>query len=131
MARKPTGNKPGVPLIPIDWKIVDDLLMAGCTGTEVASYFGVHPDTLYLRCQDEKKMGFTEYRTIKKQKGDSLLRATQYKVAIDKDKTMLIWLGKQRLGQREDPQQEDSFNGELKEFMSFLREDLKKETTVQ
>ena len=35
---------------------------------------------------------------------------------------MAIWLGKQRLGQREDPNGNDSFNGELREFIEFLKQ---------
>lgn len=31
--------------------------------------------------------------------GDNLLRAAQYKAAMGGNTTMLIWLGKQRLGQ--------------------------------
>lgn len=90
------------PRLNIDWKIVDKLLEADCEGTEIAAYIGVHPDTLYLRCQKEKKMGFSEYLQEKKAKGNSLIKVKQFEAAVkDKDKTMLIWLGKQRLGQRE------------------------------
>ena len=86
---------------PIDWKRVDLLLMAGCLGTEIASNFDMHPDTLYKRIEQEYGMGFTAYSSSKKQQGDSILRAKQYEKALEKDNTMLIWLGKNRLGQKE------------------------------
>lgn len=94
----------GRPETKIDWKIVDDLLISGCTGMEVSSYLGIHHDTLYYRVQDEFKMNFTEYASKYRQKGEALLRHTQFKKAIKQsDNTMLIWLGKNRLGQRESP----------------------------
>ena len=34
------------PPIEIDWNIVDDFLIAGSSGTEVAAFFGMAPDTL-------------------------------------------------------------------------------------
>jgi len=91
--------------IPIDWKKVDDLLLSGCTGTEVAAYLGCHPDTLYIRVEKEYGMAFSAYLAEKRSKGESLLRAHQYAKALGYtekgDNTLLIWLGKQRLSQRE------------------------------
>lgn len=90
------------PEVPIDWARVDELLEAGCIGTEIAAYFNLHPNTFYDRVQLKHNVGFTEYAAQKKFKGDSLLKEAQYKKAIKKlDNTMLIWLGKQRLGQKE------------------------------
>lgn len=86
---------------PIDWKLVDRLLIAGCMGTEIAAHFDMHPNTFYDRVQAEYGIGFTEYSSQKKQKGESLLRSKQFDTAMSGDKTMLIWLGKQRLGQKE------------------------------
>ncbi len=89
----------------IDWKKVDDLLIAGCMGTEIAGYFGIHEDTLYNRVVKKYGMAFSAYSHEKKSKGESILRAHQYAKALgltDKgDNTLLIWLGKQRLNQRD------------------------------
>ncbi len=47
-------------------------------------------------------MGFSEYLRLKKAKGNSLIKVKQFEMAVkDKDKAMLIWLGKQRLGQKD------------------------------
>lgn len=90
------------PLIPIDWDRTDELLEAGALGTEIAAYFGMHPETFYDRVRTKYEIGFTQYVAEKKSKGDALIREAQYKKAIRKlDNTMLIWLGKQRLGQKE------------------------------
>lgn len=86
---------------PIDWKKVDHLLMAGCKGTEICPHFDMHPNTFYSKVEEQYKVSFTEYSRIKREQGDSLLRVKQYEKALEKDNTMMIWLGKQRLEQRE------------------------------
>jgi len=99
--QRPTGR----PSAEIEWKVVDELLQAGCLGTEVAAFLGVYPDTLYNRCEKEHGTTFTAYAQQKKQSGDSLLKKAQFDKAIgntDKgDNTLLIWLGKVRLEQKE------------------------------
>lgn len=87
---------------PIDWERVDELLECGCLGNEIAAHYNMHPNTFYDRVVNKYKMSFTDYQAEKKFKGDSLIRESQFKKAIKKlDNTMLIWLGKQRLGQKE------------------------------
>ena len=97
----------GRPQKPIDWDRVDELLMAGCMGTEIAPHFNMHYQTFYDRVQLEKGMGFTEYMTEKRSQGEALLREKQYKKALGLtdtgDNTLLIWLGKNRLNQKETP----------------------------
>lgn len=99
------------PEIKIDWKIADDLLTAGCLGTEVAAYFGMHPETFYDRVQKQYKIGFTEYMQQKRSHGDALIRAQQFakSIGITKkgDNMMLIWLGKNRLNQNDNDQKFD------------------------
>jgi IS30 family transposase len=85
----------------VDWIKVDKLLEAGCSGVEIAASLGIHPQTLYDRCEKEKDTEFSVYSQQKKQSGDTLLRNAQFEKALDKDNMMLIWLGKQRLDQRE------------------------------
>jgi len=121
----------GRPLKKIDWDEVDKLLMAGCNGVQVAAYFDMHPQTFYERVIRERSMSFTDYSTQKKEKGNSFLLATQYKLALEKDKTMLVWLGKQRLEQREEPKGDDKFNGELKEFIEYLKQKYSKTEAPQ
>jgi IS30 family transposase len=86
----------------IDWEIVDSLLMAGCSGTQIAAYLGIHPETLYIRCEREKEVGFSAYAQTKREKGDTVLLAAQFDEAVKKRNTaLMIWLGKSRLNQRE------------------------------
>lgn len=91
----------GRPKFDIDWNKVDRYLQAQCDGVAIASLLGIHPDTLYLRCEQDKKMGFSKYSAIKKSEGVELLRAKQFSVAMDGDRTMLVWLGKQYLNQKD------------------------------
>jgi len=92
----------------IDWDVIDNMLIAGCNGVQCAAAVGVHPETLYYRCQDEKNTVFTVYAQEKRAHGDGLLHAAQFQKAYkDKNPTMLIWLGKQRLQQKEDKDNQD------------------------
>jgi len=92
--------KVGHPLAIIDWELVDELLQADCEGSEIAAYIGIHANTLYERCKKEKKCNFSEYLQEKKAKGNSMLKVKQFESAVnDKNISMQIWLGKQRLGQ--------------------------------
>lgn len=88
---------------PIDWKRVDELLICGCLGTEIAATFDMHSHTFYDRVHDRYKMTFTEYQSQKRCHGDSLIREAQHKKALKGDNTMLIWMGKNRLGQKDQP----------------------------
>ena len=83
----------------IDWNKVDKYLQAQCDGVGIALLLGIHPNTLYRRCEEKYKMSFSEYSAQKKTEGKELLRARQFKTAMDGDRTMQIWLGKQYLNQ--------------------------------
>jgi hypothetical protein len=93
------------PTIPIEWNTVDKFLESGCNGVEIAGSLGCSADTLYLRCEKDKKMTFTAYSAQKRSSGDSLLRAAQMNIALKGNASMLIWLGKNRLGKKYDPYQ--------------------------
>jgi hypothetical protein len=85
----------------IDWAKVDKYLKAQCNGVSIAGILGIHPETLYNACKREFKLDFSAYSEKKKGQGKELLRAKQYDLAMKGEKTMLIWLGKQYLEQKE------------------------------
>ncbi|NGX61346.1 MAG: hypothetical protein K940chlam9_00831 [Chlamydiae bacterium] len=99
MGRKATGKPNGRPCIAVDWTAIDRLLEAGCSGVAVASAIGCHPNTLYQRCVVEMGMSFCEYFRLKRAAGNALIRLRQFEIAIGGNCAMLIWPGKQRLGQ--------------------------------
>jgi|HubBroStandDraft_2_1064218.scaffolds.fasta_scaffold116109_2 hypothetical protein len=105
MTREPKGLPPNGPVKQIDWDLVDEMLKKGCVGTQIAARIGIHADTLYHRCEDEKGVLFSAYAQQKREKGDALLHETQFNLAMKEDRGMLIWLGKQRLGQKDNPGQ--------------------------
>lgn len=92
-------------MINIDFDLVDELLMAGCDGTQIAAVLGCHKETLYDRVKEIKKTDFSDYKAQKRAKGDAALLKAQYESAVvDKDRGMQIWLGKNRLGQTDKTQ---------------------------
>jgi len=97
--RDPT--KPGRPQVVIDWDKVNSLLIAGCSGVQIAGYLGMNEETLYSHCQSEKKEMFSQYSRRFYTKGESILMAKQFEKASKGDNTMLVWLGKNRLKQRD------------------------------
>lgn len=98
-----TATKPkrstGRPKAVIDWNQVGKLLEAGGSAVGIAAMLGITEDTLYNRCKSDNNQDFSAFRQQKLAKGDELLRSKQFQVAMAGDKTMLIWLGKQRLNQ--------------------------------
>ena len=85
----------------IDWNVVDQLLMCHCSGAGIAAYLGICAETLYDRCKKKFNVHFSDYAQEKKSKGIVLLLRKQYQLAMEGDRTMLIWLGKQLAGQSE------------------------------
>lgn len=103
--KKGAGETPafnmGRPKANIDWKRVDHLLTCQCDGVGIAGILGIHPNTLYLACEEEHKISFSEYSAQKKSEGKELLRAKQFESAMSGDRVMQIWLGKQYLDQKD------------------------------
>ena len=85
------------PAKPIDIRQVEELARIGCTEEDMAAVLGVSVNTLQRR-----KRGCTEFRGVIEKGQASLrnsLRRLQVKKALEGNVTMLIWLGKQLLGQ--------------------------------
>jgi hypothetical protein len=120
--KKPAKSKPtGCPPKVIDWALVDKKLIAGCNGVQVAACIGIHPDTLYIRCETDKGVTFSAYSQEKRSQGDSLIHGKQYEKAIEEGNvTMLIWLGKQRLGQSETLEENKVDKESLSKFNALI-----------
>lgn len=108
MPRKPTGNPNGRPLIEIDWKKFDALCKIQCTLNEIASIFDCSIDTIENKVKEAHGITFSDYRAQKAEGGKASLRRMQWKSAEDGNTTMLIWLGKNILGQTDKVQNEIS-----------------------
>lgn len=105
------------PRKPIDWEIVKGMLFVLATQQEISAYVGVAIETLHTRCKKELGISFTELSEQKRQETKIQLRKAQLAVALDPKHrshgTMLIWLGKQYLGQREKQQLMGKNNGPI------------------
>ena len=83
------------------------MLKEGSPGTEIASVLGIHPDTLYIRCYQEKGSVFSAYAQGVRSIGDHNIRAQQYREALGINERkgniqLLLRLGESRLGQGKD-----------------------------
>ncbi len=96
-----TINKGGRPPIPVDFDLIDNLCGLQCTGEEIASALGIDYDTLEKRVKGKAGISLSEYIKKKGEKGKASLRRAQWKAGLAGHVTMLIWLGKQYLGQRD------------------------------
>lgn len=77
----------------IDAAMVEELARIHCTYEEIASVVGCSTDTLKRRFAERIEKG--------REHGKSSLRRWQFKKAQDGNPAMLIWLGKQHLGQKD------------------------------
>lgn len=94
-------GKRGPKLTEVDWKLCQNLLRIQCTGEEIAGAMDMSYDTLERACKRDHGIKFAEYSELKRAEGRASLRRAQWKVAQDGNPTMLVWLGKQMLGQRD------------------------------
>jgi hypothetical protein len=72
-----------------------------CTAEECAGVFECSVDTLDRRLKEEGYGGFADFYKKHSDEGKASLRRAQWKAAQDGNPTMLVWLGKQMLGQRD------------------------------
>jgi hypothetical protein len=82
-----------------NWDELDKLCGIHATRREIASWFEVSEDTVDRRCYEEHGMSFASYYEQKQAPGKISLRRKQYEVAMSGNVGMLVWLGKQHLGQ--------------------------------
>ena len=93
-------SKGGRPKKQIDYELVDKLCEIQCTGEEIAAVLDIDYDTLNAGIKRDKGVGFSEYFAQKRSLGKKSLRRRQWQSAVEEGNvTMMIWLGKQYLGQ--------------------------------
>ena len=95
----------GRPKAQIDKKEFEKLCALQCTQLEMCSWFDVDENTMNAWCKREYEMNFSEVFSLKRGKGKVALRRIQYQLA-EKNPSMAIFLGKQYLGQSDNPQAE-------------------------
>jgi hypothetical protein len=97
---KKESKKPGRPRKTIDYKLVWDLASIMCTQEEIAGILKVSVDTL------QRSQKFSGMYKKAQETAKSSLRRAQWRAADKGNTGMLIWLGKQYLGQKDKSEQE-------------------------
>jgi hypothetical protein len=104
--------------IDLDLDELEKLAAMRCTQDEVAGFFGVAVKTVQRRLKEAR---YAEVWERGSAKGRVSLRRAQFRVAEAGNAAMLIWLGKQWLGQRETPMDDDEVRGAIVELVERLR----------
>ena len=95
-------NPRKLPEAKFDLRTLDSLLMMHCTAEECAAVFEFSVATLERRVEEMTGHKFADYSKAKKAVGKMSLRRAQYVTATQqKNPTMLIWLGKNLLDQKD------------------------------
>lgn len=89
----------------VNWKLVDSLIAIQCTKVEICGVLGMSDDTLSRHCKEKFQINYAEYYEQKSAVGKVSLRRRQWKSMEAGDRTMLIWLGKNILGQTDKVEQ--------------------------
>ena len=90
--------KPGRPPKPLDLEELKRWARTGATQQEIAARLGMSVDTLERRLQDPEVRALVDQAQAEVKIS---LRAKQVQLALAGDRKMLIWLGKQLLGQKD------------------------------
>lgn len=103
--RKKTGPKgPSKPMTNKEFVSLVGMIRVQCTQAEICDILGMSDTTLNRRIAERKLDGITNFEGLYKRhsgEGKASLRRMQWKAAKDGNPTMLVWLGKQMLGQRD------------------------------
>ena len=95
-------GKRGRQPVDLDRDTFEKLCGIQCTEEEICAVMGVTEKTLADWCRRTYDMKFSQIFREKRGGGKASLRRTQWQLA-KKSPAMAIWLGKQYLGQRENP----------------------------
>jgi hypothetical protein len=95
------AKKLGRPSKEIDIEQFEKLCSFFCSKQEISSFFDCSDDTIENWCKKTYGEVFSAVWNKKSAKGRISLRRKQIEVAMSGNVTMLIWAGKQYLGQRD------------------------------
>lgn len=100
--KTPDPSKGGRPETPISIQEFKSLCKIQSTLSEIASYFDCDEKTIERWCEKQFNEGFVDVYKRFEGVGRVSLRRAQFRKAIEENNTVMqIWLGKQRLGQRD------------------------------
>lgn len=99
--------KNGRPKLDLDYKLLEGLCQVHCTFEEISSILKISIPTIQRRIKKELGITFEGYYKKNSAGGKMSLRRAQFKTALAGNPAMQIWLGKQMLGQKDQPAGED------------------------
>ena len=117
------GTAPGPggrPRVEIDLGLVERSAHIGCTNDEIVALLGIGRSTFYDRLKDDPAL--QEVIDRGREIGKATLRRMQWAGAESGNPTMLIWLGKQMLGQKDKLENSGSIDTGLKVIVEFVGE---------
>ncbi len=91
----------------INWDQVEQRMESGSPAKEIAGALHINIDTFYDRFKEEFGSSFSDYSDHFHSGGKSNLRYKQYSKAMEGSVQMLIWLGKNWLGQKDKEEAEE------------------------
>jgi hypothetical protein len=91
----------GRPHKPFDWDKLNAILQYGANLSDASEIMGVSEDTILRRIKKEHGMEYATYKNKKMGKVRIGLLRKQVEVAMSGNVSMLIWLGKQHLDQKD------------------------------
>lgn len=100
-SRRKSGAKIGRPPTVINWNVFAALCEIQCTLKEIAAALKCSEETVERAVKREFKVPFAYFYDQKRAGGFISLRRAQWNRAIGGSDTMLIWMGKQHLGQKD------------------------------
>jgi hypothetical protein len=106
---EPEKNLGGRPRKEINWSKLDDIII-WASQQYCAEQLDVSVDTLARAITERFDMGFAEYKDKRREPLKINLLVKQYEVAMRGNVAMLIWLGKQHLGQAEKVEEKKNSN---------------------
>ncbi len=95
------GGRPRKELSDDDFEKLVAMIRIQCTQDEICGIMGMTSETLNTRLQERGEGSFSTLYKKHGDEGKASLRRAQWKAAQDGNPTMLVWLGKQMLGQRD------------------------------
>lgn len=98
---KSKGGRPRKELSDEDFEKIVGMIRIQCTQDEICNIFGMTAETLNTRLQERGEESFSTLYKKHSDGGKASLRRMQWKAAEEGNPTMLVWLGKQMLGQRD------------------------------
>lgn len=110
----PDGGRPRIEISDEDFAKLTNMVRIQCTAEECALVLGLSPDTLDRRLKERGYEGFAEFYKAHTAEGRASLRRMQWRAAENGNTGMLVWLGKQMLGQRDKTEHTGKDGGPIK-----------------